>query len=452
MEIDQRIETASSTIGRLSELVYGIEKDWININESLDMHQFCAFWGASDVFSYINDCVVLTHGTAGCINNRRFLIPQGSQDRCDTAPHLSTDFKENDVVFGGEQKLEQAVSQVISDMQPKLLAVITNCCADIIGDDVGGIVEMASDGETKTTWLDTGGFTGKSYRIGTEYAFEKIVELMARQPSVPVKKKSVNVFLRRWLRGDTQVREIEESVRLMELMGLTVNSVFHKGKTFDEVMALREAEVNVALCFYFGMSLFQGMEEHFGTKMVKATTPVGLDNTLHWLGEIATVLDTEFSPELHDEITQTKSLRQKAREVIGKGRVAIIWTQTGERLIAMAKLAQDLGLTPLIVGIDPAIVRDKLKIFKKELNGQFDPYITILSGIDEVRALAHQLDNPVIFCNDDYFHEFDVFRYRFANNQVYGLKGAQLIYQKICDELGRRRSRYSLISEVTYSG
>lgn len=436
------------TLGNLKELVEAIEMDLLDIRETLDMHQFCAYWGAYDIFSYLKDAICLLHGNVGCMANRRFMPVLGSFEACDFDPHYTTGFTEHEVIFGGEKKLATAIAEINAKHQPKLLAVVTNCCADIIGDDVAGIANAARATDPNVVWLHTGGFTGKSYRQGSEQALNVLAQIMEDAPAQPVKKGSVNIFLRRWIFGETQQREAAEAIRLMEKMGLTVNQVMRKGMTFDEFISLKTAEANVAMCFYFGMALFEEMKTRFGTKMVKATTPIGLTQTLVWMNELREIMALDYDPAQDDEIRALTELRERVRNRIGPNRYALVWAQTGERMIGMTRLAIDVGLQPIVVGVDSAIVRDKIKIFRKEIDEGFDPKISTAQTVEDIRELARVIGNPVIFCNDDFFPEYPVFKYRFAQSQVYGLAGCRLVYQKLLDAFDARRSRYSLTAQV----
>lgn len=437
-----------NTLGELRDLVEAIEMDLIEIRESLDMHQFCAYWGAHDIFSYLSDCVCLVHGTVGCMANRRFLPVMGGAEPCDLAPQYSTNFRDRDVIFGGETKLERALREVEARHSPRLIAVITNCCADIIGDDVAGVVRSVQELRHKTVWLHTGGFSGRSYRHGAEEALGILARLMDEAQAAPMRPRTINLFMRRWIWGENQAREIAEAMRLMNKLGLSVNQIMRKGITLDDFIAMKTAEANVATCYYFGMALFEEMNRRFGTKLVRASTPVGLDATLAWMDDLRHTMALDYDPSSDSEIDALRERREQTRRRIGSGRHALIWTQTGERMVGMARLAMDLGLNPVVVGVDPATVRAKIKMFRKEVDDGFNPTISAVNTVEDVRELARCLDNPIVFCNDDFFPEFSVFQYRYAHHQVYGLAGARLIYAAVEDALARRRSRYSFLSQV----
>jgi nitrogenase molybdenum-cofactor synthesis protein NifE len=435
-------------LDELAELVLAIEADLIEIRESLDMHQFCAYWGAHDVLRYLRDCTCVVHGTSGCMTSRRLLPTLGSAESCDLDPHYSTALDEHDVIFGGEKKLAAALREVEARHAPALVAVVTNCCADIIGDDIAGVVASVPEVASKTIWLHTGGFTGKSYRAGAEAAFVALARLMADAPARPVRKRTVNLFLRRWIWGATLESEISETVRLLQKMGVSVHRVMRQGMSVDEFLSLREAEANVSLCSFFASALFDEMERRLATKSVRTSSPVGLSQTLSWMEAIASALALPKRPEDDEEVNDLLGRRQRLRDRIGEGRHAVVWTQTGDRMIGLARLAQDVGLEPVLVGVDPAAVRDKITMFRREIDSGFRASISTAASVEAIRELLHELNDPIVFCNDDFFPEHPVFEHRHAQNVVYGLSGARLLYSRLDQALQAKRSRYSLVTQV----
>lgn len=435
-------------MGLFSELVDAVEADTVHIREGLDMHQFCAYWGAHEIFGFIGDAICVVHGTAGCMSNRRFLMTFGGADKCHLDPQYSTAFTEHDVIFGGERKLTEAVALVQERHSPRLIAVITNCCADIIGDDVGGVVRgMEREGQ-RIVWLHTGGFTGKSYRKGSDEAFQTLGRLMAEAPSKPVVPGTINLFPRRWVWGDTQKLEAAEGIRMLEKLGLKVNSVLRKGIPYEEFLDLRTAEANVSQCFFWCQPLFESMTNSFGTKQVKASNPVGLTSSLAWMDATAQAMGVNCDFDNDPEIADLKELRDRVRTRLGSGRKAVVWTQTGEKLVGLVKFARDLGLDPIVTGVEPAGVRDKMRMFRKEVDDGFDAPIYLARYVEEIQRLVDCLDDPVILCNEDYFPGHAVFRYQFNGRQTYGLAGARGMYAEMLAALDRRRSRYSFLAEV----
>lgn len=437
---------------KLSALVKAIKADRLNIRDCVDMHQFCAFWGAFDILNYFNDVVILVHGPSGCLGNRRYLPAMGYHNECDNKPHLSTAFTNKEVVFGGEKKLIDSLMEVDKQYKSKIIAVITNCCADIIGDDVEGCIEgLPEDLKEKVIYLNTGGYSGKSYRRGTEMAFKLLTESISTtmcDENADSENKKVNIFLRRWIGGQTKQEEISEIERMLQLIGVKINQLFDQGMSIEDFYKMKKAQLNVAACLFFGMGLFGELENKFNVPYSKSTYPLGLFATKKWLSEIITTLNLNVNI---DELQEVKELERSRRELvslIGKGRPCIIWTQTGERMLALTKLAYELEMDPIIVGVEPSIVRDKFPIFEKEvLEDGFDVKVFASKYIEDVHDLIEYLGDPIIFCNNNYYPGRTVFRYKLAQNPIYGFNGTRKLYQAMYDSINKKSSKYSLFVE-----
>ena len=441
-----------SKIAMLSMLVREVKADNLNIRDCIDMHQFCAFWGAFDILNYFNDVVILVHGPSGCLGNRRFLPAMGHLGECDNKPHLSTSFTNREVVFGGEKKLVDSLNEVDSQYNPKIIAVLTNCCADIIGDDVEGCIEGLPDElREKIIYLNSGGYSGKSYRRGTELAFKLLAKhLKTNQHAINVNSQeiSVNLFLRRWIWDQTKLEEINEIKRMFQMIGVKLNKIFNQGLSIEDFYEMQNAQLNVALCLFFGMGLFDELNNKFQMPYSKVTAPMGLFATKKWLKEIVKLLKLDVNIEELEEVKELEELRKQLVNEIGRGRKCIIWTQTGERMLALVKLAYELEMEPIVVGVEPSIVRDKLPIFEKEiLEDGLDVKVFFSKYIEDVNELIEYLGNPVIFCNNNYFPDQTVFKYRFAQNPVYGFNGTRKIYQEMFNALKKKSNKYSLFVE-----
>lgn len=439
-------------IAMLSMLVREVKADNLNIRDCIDMHQFCAFWGAFDILNYFNDVVILVHGPSGCLGNRRFLPAMGHLGECDNKPHLSTSFTNREVVFGGEKKLVDSLNEVNSQYNPKIIAVLTNCCADIIGDDVEGCIEGLPDElREKIIYLNSGGYSGKSYRRGTELAFKLLAKhLHTNQQTIDVnsQEKSVNLFLRRWIWDQTKLEEINEIKRMFQMIGVKINKIFNQGLSIEDFYEMQNAQLNVALCLFFGMGLFDELNNKFDIPYSKVTAPMGLFATKKWLKEIVKLLQLDVNIEELEEVKELEEQRKQLVNEIGKGRKCIIWTQTGERMLALVKLAYELEMEPIVVGVEPSIVRDKLPIFEKEiLEDGLDVKVFFSKYIEDVNELIEYLGNPAIFCNNNYFPDQTVFKYRFAQNPVYGFNGTRKIYQEMFNALKKKSNKYSLFVE-----
>lgn len=117
-------------------------------------------------------------------------------------------------------------------------------------------------------------------------------------------------------------------------------------------------------------------------------------------------------------------------------------------MLALVKLAYELEMEPIVVGVEPSIVKDKLPIFEKEvLEDGLDVKVFVSKYVEDVNELIEYLGNPMIFCNNNYFPDQTVFKYRFAQNPVYGFNGTRKIYQEMSNVLDKKCNKYSLFVE-----
>lgn len=433
-------------IGRLSCLVEGLNKKKICYREGLDIHQFCSFWGAYDVLSYISDAVVLVHGASGCLGNSRFLLSMGYHTTCDLQPHYSTRLGNKDIIFGGEKKLTESILEVNRIDDPPIIFVLTNCCVDIIGDDVDGCIQELPDHiRSKVFYLNTGGFSGKSFRDGTDRAFEMLGALVGKaKPGTATNKDSINLFIRRWIWEETCHEEIAEIEFTFKSLGITLNQIFKRGLSLKDFYQFSTAQLNVSLCASFSKGLFRHMDKEYGIPFVESSYPIGLLATVKWLREITDKLGKSIDVNSLDEVVELEALRQEVMEKIGENRHCVIWAYKGERTISLVKLAQELGLIPIVVNMEPSVVNDKLDFFDKEVKEGLDFDIFVSNNPEEVESLLDSLNHPIVICNDNVFPNFPVVRHRFAYNQVYGLGGTKKLYAAIVESLTIKQGKYAL--------
>ncbi|MFV0376817.1 MAG: nitrogenase component 1 [Mangrovibacterium sp.] len=95
--------------------------------------KLCAPLGASIAFKGIRGCVPIIHGSQGCATYiRRYLISH-FKEPVDIA---SSNFTEEATIFGGGANCDRAITNVISQYKPEVVALTTTCLSETIGDDV----------------------------------------------------------------------------------------------------------------------------------------------------------------------------------------------------------------------------------------------------------------------------------------------------------------------------
>jgi len=109
----------------------------------------CKMFGAYCYLSEIKATIPLLHGPLGCAFFPKLVPPDAIRaqllDLNYPPPFPCTDLKESDVVYGGAEKLRNAILAVDRYYRPELIGVIVSCPAAIIGDDILEIVNSVRD-------------------------------------------------------------------------------------------------------------------------------------------------------------------------------------------------------------------------------------------------------------------------------------------------------------------
>jgi nitrogenase molybdenum-cofactor synthesis protein NifE len=81
----------------------------------------CVYCGARVVLNPITDAFHLVHGPIGCASYTWDIRGSLSSGADTYRNSFSTDLREENVIFGGEKKLEAAIDEIVQKFSPKLI-------------------------------------------------------------------------------------------------------------------------------------------------------------------------------------------------------------------------------------------------------------------------------------------------------------------------------------------
>ncbi|MDR3194850.1 MAG: nitrogenase molybdenum-iron protein alpha chain, partial [Tannerella sp.] len=111
----------------------------------------CTYAGCKGVvLGPTRDIVNITHGPVGCgfyswLTRRNQTLPDGDGDANFIPYCFSTDMQDSNIVFGGEEKLKQAIREAYELFHPKAIAVFSTCPVGLIGDDVHRVARQMAE-------------------------------------------------------------------------------------------------------------------------------------------------------------------------------------------------------------------------------------------------------------------------------------------------------------------
>lgn len=200
----------------------------------------------------------------------------------------STNTSEQEVVFGGEDKLRALIEGALQVLDGDLYVVLSGCTSGIVGDDVVSVAGDFLDQGQPVVGAETSGFKGNNY-YGHELVVNSIIEQFVGDVEPEVRPGLVNVFSvvpnqDPFWRGD-----LEEIKRILEELGLEVHILFGNGCSgVEEWKDIPNAQFNLVLNPWVGLSTAQLLKRKYGTPYFHyPQLPVGGKATSKFLRELA---------------------------------------------------------------------------------------------------------------------------------------------------------------------
>jgi len=331
----------------------------------------CALGGASSTVTALPDTIAIVHSASGCAGNLAWTQNGGSGLQvggyCGPLATPSSNVTENEVVFGGDERLREEITNTLKIMDAKLFVVLTGCVTEVIGDDIKSVVHDFREEGVTIIGAETGGFRGNSY-VGYDLVlqalFRDFVASGTAKSEGTVNLWGIAPYLDPFWRGNL------EGVRaLLELLGLRVNSFFTQADTLDDLRLAASAELNVVVSDLYGIKAARTFQETHGTPFITVPLPVGPTASAEFLRRVTEALGRD--PQRTEEVIgeQRKSYYrflepltdcyndldlQRYAVVVGDGNYSVALTRF---------LAADLGWLPeLVVCTDQVTEEEKERL------------------------------------------------------------------------------------------
>lgn len=255
----------------------------------------CTLGGAVGTLNVLPRVIPVLHSATGCGGNIAAALNVGAgylgSGYCAGQALPSSNVTEKDIVFGGEERLEEQIENTIKVVDGDLYFVVTGCMVEMIGDDIKNVIRRFENKGVKVLGAETGGFRGnyfKGYDIVLKTLFREFVE------KKPVKDaKTVNLW------GIVPIQDVfwkgnlAELKRLLARLGYKVNTFFGDGETLDNLKSSAEASLNLVLSEVFGVEAAEAFEEVHGVPFVTLPFPIGDHGTARFLRAAGKALGIE---------------------------------------------------------------------------------------------------------------------------------------------------------------
>lgn len=317
----------------------------------------CVFCGSRVVLYPIADALHLIHGPIGCAAytwDIRGALSSGPQLH---RLSFSSDLQEKEVIFGGEPKLYQALTELIDAYRPKAAFVYSTCIVGIIGDDVEAVCKkVAREKGIPVLAVHSEGFKGTK-KDGYKAACEALFHLIGTGATDDVAPASINIL------GEFNIGGEAWMIRdYYKRMGVQVVSVMTGDGRVDEIRRSHGAALNVVQCSGAMTFLAEMMKEAYGIPYIRVSY-FGIEDMAKALYDVADHFKDDPRIQerarhlVREEINDVyPRLREIRRDLAGKR--AAIYVGGAFKAFSLIKALRYLGMQVVLAGSQTGNTQD----------------------------------------------------------------------------------------------
>ncbi len=377
----------------------------------------CVYCGARVVLNPITDAYHIVHGPIGCSSYTWDIRGSLTSGEDIYRNSFSTDLQETDIIFGGINKLEAAVDELMEkEENVKLIFIYATCIVGVIGDDVEALCKIKSNQYgIPVIPVKSPGFSGNKstgYRMACDAIMNVLLPYKSEQ-----KKKAINILGDFNLAGEMWIIK-----NYLKEIGIDVISGFTGDTCYEDMIEAPKAALNIVQCAGSSTYLANRMEEEFGIPFIKVSF-FGIEDTTSSLIRVAEALKDEEARAKAVEFCSRKQAELK--EFLDRyrknleGKKAAIYVGGGFKAISLIRQFKAMGIETVVVGtqtgkkedyeiieslVEPeTIILDdanpaELETFMREKGAHI-----LVGGVKE-RPLAYKLG--IAFCDHNHERKF----------------------------------------------
>jgi nitrogenase molybdenum-iron protein alpha chain len=316
----------------------------------------CTYAGCRGVvLGPIYDILQITHGPVGCgfyaWLSRRNLVraPAGTTNYLQYC--MNTDMQEDQIIFGGEKKLKQAIREAYDIFKPKAIAILATCPVGLIGDDIHTVAKQMKDElGINVMAFSCEGYKGVSQSAGHHIAnngvFKNIIGLDDKPDEAEF---NMNILGEYNIGGDAW--EIDT---LLRKCGIHVTSTLSGDVSYDQVKKAHTVMLNGVMCHRSINYIAEMMEKKFGIPWIKVNF-IGAEASAKTLRKIAKYFDSKKLTDRVEEVVAQEllALRPVREEIKARhqGKKAALFVG-GSRAHHYQDLFRDIGMEIVSAGYE----------------------------------------------------------------------------------------------------
>jgi len=317
----------------------------------------CTYAGCKGVvLGPTRDILNLTHGPIGCgfyswLTRRNQTRPASDDDHNFMTYCFSTDMQENEIIFGGEKKLADAIREAYTIFKPKAIGVFATCPVGLIGDDIHTVSrKMSEELGINIFGFSCEGYKGVSQSAGHHIANNQLFKHVIGRGKKPSKAKFRISLLGEYnIGGDAFI--IED---LLERCGIHLGATFSGNSTYEGFENAHHADLNCVMCHRSINYVADMIEKKYGVPWIKVNF-IGATGTIKSLRKIAQYFeDEELTKRVEEVIAEEMKAVEEVQNAVRsrlEGKLAMLFVG-GSRAHHYQDLFGEIGMKTIAAGYE----------------------------------------------------------------------------------------------------
>jgi nitrogenase molybdenum-iron protein alpha chain len=319
----------------------------------------CTYAGCKGVvLGPTRDIVNITHGPIGCgfyswLTRRNQTRPETAEQENFIPYCFSTDMQDSNIVFGGEEKLKQAIREAYELFHPKGIAIFSTCPVGLIGDDVHRVARHMKEEfpDCNIFGFSCEGYRGVSQSAGHHIANNGLYKNLIGRNDNPKRKYkyAVNILGEYNIGGDAFVLE-----ELFDKIQVDIIATMSGNSTLEQFESAHTADFSLVMCHRSINYVAEMLETSFGIPWAKANF-IGAEATAKTLRKVGQYFGDQelidrIEKVIEEEMIAVKAAADKARlKTVGKTAMLFVG---GSRAHHYQELFTELGMESLTAGYE----------------------------------------------------------------------------------------------------
>ena len=316
----------------------------------------CTYAGCRGVvMGPIYDLLQITHGPVGCgfyawLTRRNLVrVPESETNYLQYC--MNTDMQEDQIIFGGEKKLKQAIREAYDIFKPRAIAILATCPVGLIGDDIHTVAkQMKEELGINVIAFSCEGYKGVSQSAGHHIANNGVFKNIIGLDDKPDEGEfTMNILGEYNIGGDAW--EIDT---LLRKCGIHVTATLSGDVNYGQVKRCHTVMLNGVMCHRSINYIAEMMEKKFGIPWIKVNF-VGAEASAKTLRKIAQFFDSKKLTDrveevIAQELLALRPIREEMRAKHHGKKVALF--VGGSRAHHYQDLFRDLGMEIVSAGYE----------------------------------------------------------------------------------------------------